>query len=305
MTDETIANSSQLDKNVPIRTLAGVPLVIVMDENNVKESDLYKTSTQLTKKIPIRAIDDIPLVIPLGMKGGWLEVYETWTYASEDDPTYILTIPGDLTGKYSAGMRVKLTQTTVKYFIITKVAYSSPNTTLTLYGGTDYVLVNATIVDPCYSMYKAPHGFPLSPTKWQVQTILTTPGIQNSPTQNTWYNLGSFDLDVPIGAWSLRYEVTVGVTSPDVDCTIVATLSKSSSASDDNEFTMSDYFNIFSDTNSMGKYANFTREKSVLRTAGATYYLLCRTLTTGMSSIKFCGSANYGEAVIKATCAYL
>ena len=94
---------------------------------------------------------------------GWTPALETWTYASADDPTYTFTISGDLTDKYSAGMRIKLTQTTAKYFIITKVAYSSPNTTITVYGGTDYDLANATITNPYYSVVKAPQGFPLDP----------------------------------------------------------------------------------------------------------------------------------------------
>jgi len=66
---------------------------------------------------------------------GWLISNETWTYASADAPTFTFTISGDKTTKYYPGQRIKLTQTTVKYFIITAVAYASPNTTITVYGG--------------------------------------------------------------------------------------------------------------------------------------------------------------------------
>ena len=48
-------------------------------------------------------------------------ISETWTYASANSVTYA----GDLTGIYSPGMRVRLTQGTVKYFVIVSVVYSS------------------------------------------------------------------------------------------------------------------------------------------------------------------------------------
>jgi len=87
---------------------------------------------------------------------GWISAGETWTYASSTT----VTISGDKTAKYSKGMKVKLTQTTVKYFYITAVSYSAPNTTLTLTAGSDYTVANATITSPYYSMVANPAGFP-------------------------------------------------------------------------------------------------------------------------------------------------
>jgi len=135
----------------------------------------------------------------LGIHDGWIQAGETWTYSGADDPTFTFTIPGDKTTKYYAGMKIKLTQTTVEYFIITKVAYSDPNTTVTVYGGTDYDLANAGITDPYYSMMKAPAGFPLDLNKWTVQLIDATMKDQQNPTVQTWYNVGSLSLTIPIG----------------------------------------------------------------------------------------------------------
>jgi hypothetical protein len=45
------------------------------------------------------------------------------------------------------------------------VGYSSPSTTLKLYGGTDYDLANSPIIEPYFSMAKAPYGFPLDEAK--------------------------------------------------------------------------------------------------------------------------------------------
>ena len=134
----------------------------------------------------------------------WMSAGETWTYASADDPTYTFTISGDLTTKYSAGMRLKLTNDgSVKYFIVTKVAYGAPNTTITCYGGTDYDLVNSAITDPYYSTDKAPISFPLDPTKWTVDASSTTKREQSPGTINVWYNAET--LNVPIGVWKVDY----------------------------------------------------------------------------------------------------
>lgn len=140
---------------------------------------------------------------------GWVEAgfdtltgSETWTYASADAPTFTFTVPGDVTGKYHPGMRVKLTQTTVKYFIITASSYSSPNTTITVYGGTDYVLANAAITNNYVSNVKAPQGFPLSPTKWTETGGSTS--TQATPTSGTTYNVGG-NIVLPIGVWDVTW----------------------------------------------------------------------------------------------------
>ena len=83
-------------------------------------------------------------------------ISETWTYASANSVTYA----GDLTGIYSAGMRVRLTQGTVKYFVIVSVVYSSPNTTITLYGGGTYTLTNDPITSHDATAAAIPQGFP-------------------------------------------------------------------------------------------------------------------------------------------------
>jgi hypothetical protein len=137
---------------------------------------------------------------------GWTPAGETWTYASADAPTYTFTISGDKTTKYYPGMRIKLTDAAaVKYFIITKVAYGAPNTTITVYGGTDYTLAGGAISLPYYSMLKAPAGFPTSPIKWTVEVTDAQIRSQSSPVVGTWYNLGTILISIPIGIWWVSY----------------------------------------------------------------------------------------------------
>ncbi len=87
---------------------------------------------------------------------GWITAGETWVYASATT----LTVSGDKTSKYRKGTKIKLTQTTAKYFYVVAVSYAAPNTTVTLAAGSDYTLANATITSPFYSYADCPQGFP-------------------------------------------------------------------------------------------------------------------------------------------------
>ena len=93
---------------------------------------------------------------PLLTADGWLAAGETWTYASATT----FTISGDTTGKYSKGDKIKFAQGTTKYFYIIGVSYGTPNTTITVTGGADYTIANATISSPYYSKQNSPNGFP-------------------------------------------------------------------------------------------------------------------------------------------------
>lgn len=83
---------------------------------------------------------------------GWTLVTDAWVYFS---PTAI-TVPSDATLRYAVGDRIKLTQTTVKYFVVTAVT----STTISITGGSDYTLANATITNPYYSKSLTPMGYP-------------------------------------------------------------------------------------------------------------------------------------------------
>jgi hypothetical protein len=101
----------------------------------------------------------IPTPIEVGQSqaDGWTRDYaETLTYASATT----FTVAGDQTVKFQRGTRIKLTQTTVKYFVVTGASFASSVTTVTITGGTDYTLANAIISDPYYSYEASPQGYP-------------------------------------------------------------------------------------------------------------------------------------------------
>jgi hypothetical protein len=71
-----------------------------------------------------------------------------------------MTAPGNLTGDFGVGDKLKLTQTTVKYFYVVGVAYALGVTTVTVAGGSDYALAAAAIMDVYISHVANPPGMP-------------------------------------------------------------------------------------------------------------------------------------------------
>jgi hypothetical protein len=152
---------SNLIKDLTVDNLASG--VLDTDLSSVSGNDDTIPSAKATKAF----IDSLT--------NGWIPAEETWTYASSTT----FTISGDKTGKYQKGDKIKLTQTSVKYFYIIGVSYSSNNTTITVTGGSDYSLANATITNPCFSKIENPQGFPIS-------------GFSYTPTISTTSNAGTF-----------------------------------------------------------------------------------------------------------------
>lgn len=106
-----------------------------------------KTGTEtLTNKI---------ITSPLftGTLDGWVATGDSWAYAS----AATITVPAGAASKYSVGMKVKLTQTTAKYFYISAVA----DTVLTVNGAGLYTVADAAITLPFYSSVNIPLGFPI------------------------------------------------------------------------------------------------------------------------------------------------
>jgi len=118
-------------------------------------SGVLKKFTWANIKAALKTYFDT-LYRPVSEVDGWTAAGETWTYAS----AVTFTVSGDQTAKYTAGVKIKLTQTTAKYFYVVSSSYGAPNTTVTVTGGSDYTLANAAITNPYYSRAATPSGFP-------------------------------------------------------------------------------------------------------------------------------------------------
>jgi hypothetical protein len=235
----------------------------------------------------------------LGIIDGWIPTAETWTYASADDPTFTFTITGNYTARYSVGMKIKLTQTTVKYFIITAISYSNPNTTVTVYGGTDYDLANAAITLPYYSMVKSPYGFPMSPLKWRETYGDATDRYKTNPVQSTfygganaWTSGDNIIVTAPIGAWDVIGTISFGATKSGAIHNTTFGLSSSNS-------TITGYvFNFPITAYEQIRLHQYFKNKIVLAGKG-TYYLLGYTSSASVTDLRIY------EYLISFYCAYL
>lgn len=221
------------------------------------------------------------------------------TRASADDPTYVLTFAGvDLTSKIGVGMRVKFTQNSATvYGIVTAIAFST-NTTLTIYGGTDYdVLDTATypITAFHFSGIKAPFGFPLNPLKWRITG--GTNGSQVSPTINTWYNIGG-NIVLPIGVWDVMYTANVYETHSSGDSEVDVTLGTTTSNSMDDAFRRANY----TATNALTSFVTAIKHVSVSSKTTIYRNMMSTRATTTQFWIDLGGG---GTESIVAVCAYL
>jgi len=227
---------------------------------------------------------------------GWISSSESWTYASADAPTYTFnTSSSNIENTYTPGMRFKCDiDGGSRYFICT----GATGSTVTVYGGTDYVMSASPITNSYYSTQKAPLGFPLSPSKWTVIVTDTTLRSQVTPTSGTWYNVGSLTISVPIGAWNLNYRCLLeGYKSTSVIIRVYATLSTANNSESNTQLGSG-----FKSTNvdvMMSQYV----ETLVIVTAKTPYYLNIMSPDEGPTTIYL--TNNLRPAVMRAICAYL
>lgn len=87
---------------------------------------------------------------------GWMVDPNAWTYVSANSFSTV----GDQTGIYVKGVKLKYTQSAVKYAYVIDSSYSSGTTTVTITGGNDFMLDNGTVTTAFYSRSSAAKDFP-------------------------------------------------------------------------------------------------------------------------------------------------
>lgn len=219
---------------------------------------------------------------------GWIPAGETWTYDTADSPIFTFKVSGDKTGKYKKGQRIRMSQSTggTKYFIIHGVSYSAPDTTITIYGGDDYTLNNQTISSPHYSREYAPVGFPLERDKWGAESTKGFSNLGGAPTQNVYYNLGTWTIVVPIGEWIFVYECSIAGSRASGDITMqstIATVNNGSTGEILGQSAQGAPFTRFQ--------CAFSQERTLQVAAKTTYYHNVRTLATSLTDIDISANA--------------
>lgn len=191
-----------------------------------------------------------------------------------------------------------------KYALITAVApYAAGVTPITIWGGTDYSLQNATISNPYYSTVSQPFGFDRNPAKWTVEIASWDGAVINTPTQNVWYNQSANSISIPIGAWDVSYKAAIQIADNSTATGILqATLSSANNSESNTTLTTGSYSGGASGAIVLVITA-YT--KSFLSLSSKTsHYLNIRTTTASVDSIAINGNA-VSPTIIRAVSVYV
>jgi hypothetical protein len=209
--------------------------------------------------------------------------------------TFIVDTSGDLSATLSVGMKLKFTDSTVKYGILHAIA----TTRLTIYTGTDYSIVSTSALsDTFYSMVRVPFGFPMSPAKWTVEVIDNATRTQATPTNNTWYNTGEIKIVVPVGAWNLGYQATASGANGTTATTIYISTTLSTANNSD---TDKDFLCGAAGANMITYRLAVSRYKYISALSKTTYYLNIQSAAGSIANIYFL----VAKSIIRAVDAYL
>lgn len=263
----------------------------------VINGNLDSTNISASAAIPVSAIAG-----GVASANGWVSMPQTLTYSSADGPTGIVTTGGaDLTAVIPVGARLKLTQTTVKYFVVTAI----DATTITFYGGTDYTLANAAITLPSYSLAKVPVGFNASPVKWTVLVTDTGNRVQTTPTPSTYYNPNNITISVPIGVWLLDFSCAVycdGVATGDIDNFLIAGLATANNIAPAGDLLALTRVEATRSGGGSLLFSQIARSKQLTVAAKTSYYLTV-TSVNATDEVGFRGGT--ATTILRAVCAYL
>lgn len=234
----------------------------------------------------------------------WTASSGTWSYVSADNPIVVISRPAedkisvgycvkfDAGGHTVYGIVVALTSTT-----ITVLCEIDPGTNLALYTPNTANPITA----PYYSPVKA-YGFPRDPRKWTIALNYTTETVINNPANNTWYNPDSKYLDLPVGLWGVYFSMCVDATRPSSnDLTLYASLSTSSSAESDTDFSAFGVFGV--STNYIRTALNASKNKPLEIASKTRYYPIMKV---GRADVTLLYARNsLSSLVVRAVCAYL
>jgi hypothetical protein len=171
---------------------------------------------------------------------------------------------------------------TLDYGIVTKVA-----TTVATVQVPEGCTIPTTggVTSISYSTQKTPYGFPVSRGKWVVRSIWKTVLSQVSPVADTWYNLGSANITIPIGQWDINLDFPASADRNTAGAVAVAsTFSTSSSAETNSAYTQSREVTATGATGIQNFGANRTSDYEDI-SAATIYYALVRTRSSTIQTI--------------------
>jgi hypothetical protein len=172
-----------------------------------------------------------------------------------------------------------------EYAIVTANSFST-NTTLTVQVPEGYSLPTTGGIGTCYfSTQKVPYGFPIARGKWVIRSLWKIVLSQVTPVADTWYNLGSANITIPIGQWEVNLDFPASADRNTAGAVAVtSTFSTSSSAETNSAYTQNKEVAATGATGIQNFNANRTSDYEDI-SAATIYYALVRTRSSTVQTI--------------------
>jgi len=171
--------------------------------------------------------------------------------------------------------------TTLDYGIVMKASFST-NTTLTIQVPEGCTIpTSGGIASMDYSIQAVPYGFPKDKGKWRVEANLLVDQSVSTPVSGTKYNISSFQIKVPAGAYWVGGEGVVYGSIGSGSISIEASVSTSSSTFD------TSYTHLEAQATAFGGLINTSR--FVSPAVSTIYYLIASVSGTSPSAIYYFG----------------
>lgn len=120
------------------------------------------------------------------------------------------------------------------YAIVQKVTFSTNTTVVVQVPEGCTIPASGGVSAVSYSSSGVPYGFPKQKGKWQVTAYDIATATQATPTVSVYYNVGSLQLNVPIGEWNLGFKTLTGMDRSVAGRTdVAATLSTANNSASD------------------------------------------------------------------------
>lgn len=190
-----------------------------------------------------------------------------------------------------------------EYAIITKVTYSAPDTTVTVFTGTDHNIPNTTLENPFYSTQKTPLNFPSTRAKWRVESSVrwAYTGISIGST-GSWV-ASNHKLSVPTGSWRYGYKGSYNFAST-VSGLRDANITLAPSGTLTNG-TLSHELAVWIYRNSTSDAPDHAYKDSYVDLTSQTEYIQYGQITSSSGSESWQIRGDKGETTIFAECAYI
>lgn len=190
---------------------------------------------------------------------------------------------------------------TTEYGYVTKVAYSAPNTVVTIFTGTDCNIPNMTLQNPYYSGIDAPYGFPRDSWKWGVESIYCSVLTSPSLSASVWTAMTGASLLIPVGSWSYGYRLFIQQNSGSSGSSF-AHASMATSAPATNNYTDKTTTGTY-DSGAQFQGGNVEGKSEVAVTAQTTHNLYV-TYSQGNATVTTQIRSDLAATVMYAKCAY-